>query len=268
MPLRTRRGGARDRVEDSENSKSSSSEPATPTLKSLSPGAGLTPQPRWSARIRPGDRAANASITPPTISPLSNQSLGPRSSDGEDGVEAGDIKDEDVEEGDVEDGEEADDEKSPEDTEQSSASTSSSPESEEYVESPPTQRPAKRRKIGKRTTSSSSSSSSSSSDSPVEEPIFGQLYGDRVRDPGQNRVRKVPAPSKNAKSAPQKAPQVNSGPPPPDYNKPIVFTPYFKRADFVPQPPVTGNEAWAANNVWNEESKQFEKVNLYKLRKY
>lgn len=187
--------------------------------------------------------------------------------DSEDGEEAGHIKVEDVEEGDVEDGEEADDEKSPEDTEQSSASTSSWPESEQYVESPPTQRPAKRRKTGKRTTSSSSSSSSSS-DSPIEEPIFGQLYGDRVRDPGQNRVRKVPAPSKNAKSAPQKAPQVNSGPPPPDYNKPIVFTPYFKRADFVPQPPVTGNEAWAANNVWNEESKQFEKVNLYKLRKY
>ncbi|KAE8445363.1 hypothetical protein EG329_013485 [Mollisiaceae sp. DMI_Dod_QoI] len=49
--------------------------------------------------------------------------------------------------------------------------------------------------------------------------------------------------------------------------QPPYFTPYFLRKDFVPQPPITGNEAWAANRVWNTDSKKWDVIDYDKLAK-
>jgi hypothetical protein len=51
-------------------------------------------------------------------------------------------------------------------------------------------------------------------------------------------------------------------------NKPIFFTPYFKRPGFIPAPEVTGKEAWAKNRVWNEETKKFDIIDSEKIAKY
>ncbi|KAF8852007.1 hypothetical protein BDZ45DRAFT_765110, partial [Acephala macrosclerotiorum] len=46
------------------------------------------------------------------------------------------------------------------------------------------------------------------------------------------------------------------------------FTPYFKKPSFVPQPPITGKEAWAVGRVWDEEKKTFVVLDEKKLAKY
>lgn len=55
---------------------------------------------------------------------------------------------------------------------------------------------------------------------------------------------------------------------PHDHRKKFIFTPFFKRPGFRPQPEITGNEAWASNRVWNSEKKKYEVVNMEAVAKH